>query len=546
MELMGLNVAEHRVSTEVFDLLSAMDLQRRNADFESKVPVEPFTEVGQIAQLYNQVLERVNVEMSEKDQAFLAYRKSEFRNGAILDAALDSIVTINQKGQVLEANRAAEKTFYMTTPKIRGCSFFDAFFLGRNIQKGYDSLSCGFTQTDGLLLLKRERMQLRRSDASEFPAELVVTKTASEDVSEAEYTLYIRDIARRIKLEERLKSLAFHDPLTSLVIVGRWGGDEFVVTMSGDLNEQIVSQRAEEILDVLRPPLDIKSNTIIVKASIGLALSNTGACTEDDLLQNADIAMYKAKEAGKDTYRFFNNEMRENATHFFNLENALPTAISENQFYLEYQPKVSLVDGTVTGFEALIRWHHPDLGLISPNEFIPILESSSLIVDLGKHLTDERILSYITGKSYFYNVPMHLLGIEITEGVLTGESLASVKTIEKLAEKGIRLYIDDFGTGYSSLSYLSKFPIQVLKIDRAFIRNCTTNDEDSAICLAIISLAKSLNMDIVAEGVERFDQLEFLKDNGCDAYQGYYFSKPLSGSDVITLLQNKRVTLSSV
>ena len=631
-EMMGLNVAEHRVSTEVFDLLTAMDMQRRNADFKQRVPVEPFTEVGQIAQLYNQVLARVNEEMSQKDEAFTAFKQSELRNGAILDAALDSIITIDQSGNILDINPAAHRTFYITLAKIKGRNFFDLFLLPEHVEKGYISLQSGFTQTEGFVLLKRNRVQLQRSDSTVFPAELVITKTAFDESTITEYTLYIRDIAKRIKLEERLKSLAFHDPLTKLFnrtyfmnnlkervnfhkknggnivvifldldgfkkvndtlghkagdellcevadrlksitrtedLVGRWGGDEFVIIMSGDIDRKSVSQRADELLTTLRPTVMISNNPITIKASVGVAMCKSDACNADDLLQNADIAMYQAKQAGKDTYRFFDDQMKESTAHDFNLENALPIAISENQFYLVYQPKVSCKTNQVIGFEALIRWKHPELGMISPSEFIPILESSSLIVDIGewviktafaelaklkqlgfgtvpiavnisgKHLNDKNLLPYITRTAKEHDVALNLLEIEITEGVLTGESATSIETIERLSTQGIKLYIDDFGTGYSSLSYLSKFPIHVLKIDRAFIYNCTTNEDDSAICLAIISLARSLKMDIVAEGVETKEQLTFLQKHSCDAYQGYYFSKPLTSKEMITLLKN--------
>jgi Amt family ammonium transporter len=631
-ETVGLNVAEHRVSTEVFDLLSAMDLQRRSADFQQKVPVEPFTEVGQIAKLYNQVIDRVNNEMAQKDEAFSAYKQSEFRNGAILDAALDSIITLDNKGHILEINPAAEKTFYVTASKIIGESFFDLFLLNDSIEKAHKSLNNGFTQNDGFLLLKRNRIELKRSDNTIFPAELVITKTASDESVITEYTLYIRDIAKHIKLEERLKSLAFHDPLTGLVnrtyfmnnlkdrvnhhhkngghvvvmfldldgfkkvndtlghkagdvllcevaerlrsvtrtedLVGRWGGDEFVVIISGDITKETVSERASSILAKLKPTVEISKNQISIKASIGIAMCSSSDCNADDLLQNADIAMYVAKQAGKDTFRFFDDEMRQSTTHDFNLENALPIAIKENQLFLVYQPKVSCTTNRINGFEALIRWSHPELGMISPNEFIPILESSSLIIDLGewvikntfaelaklqqagisnmpiainisgKHLHDERLLPFIIEMAAKYEVPLNLLEIEITEGVLTGDSDTSINTIKHLAEHGIKLYIDDFGTGYSSLSYLSKFPIHVLKIDRAFIYNCTSNEEDSAICLAIISLARSLKMDIVAEGVETEAQLKFLQNNDCNSYQGYYFSKPIASEEILTLLNN--------
>jgi Amt family ammonium transporter len=633
-EMIGLNVAEHRVSTELFDLLSAMDFQRRSADFKHKVPVEPFTEVGQIAQLYNQVIERVNLEMSEKDKAFSAYKQSEFRNGAILDAALDSIVTIDKRGNILDINPAAEKTFYITASKAIGKSFFNLFVNDDTIEIAHKSLHSGFTLSDGFLLLKQNRVNLKRSDSTQFPAELVITNTAADESIIAEYTLYIRDIAKRIKLEERLKKLAYHDSLTDLFnrtyfinnlkqrielkskikedlvivfldldgfkkvndtlghkagdtllcevasrllkvtrdkdIVCRWGGDEFVMMLSGDISEQTLINRANSILAELRPSVVISDTPILIKASIGIAICpfDNNVATAEELIQNADIAMYEAKQAGKDTFRFYNSEMRTNSTHNFNLENALPIAIEKNQLYLEYQPKVTCGSNKIVGFEALIRWQHPEYGLIPPNEFIPIIESSNIIIEVGewviretfsqlasfksqgindvpiavnisgKHLEAPNLLNYILNTAKEYDIEPELLEVEITESVLTGDSSTSRETISTLAENGIKLYIDDFGTGYSSLSYLSKFPVHVLKIDRAFIRNCTTNEDDSAICLAIISLARSLKMDIVAEGVETDEQLRYLQNNDCNAYQGYLFSKPLKADKLLPLLKS--------
>jgi Amt family ammonium transporter len=278
--------------------------------------------------------------------------------------------------------------------------------------------------------------------------------------------------------------------------------------------------------------------------------------------------MYEAKQAGKDTFRFYDSEMRTNSTHNFNLENALPIAIENNQLYLEYQPKVTCGSNKIVGFEALIRWQHPEYGLIPPNEFIPIIESSNIIIEVGewvireavsqlatlkshgindvpiavnisgKHLEDPNLLDYILKTTKEFDVDTKLLEVELTESVLTGDSSTSRETISTLAENGIKLYIDDFGTGYSSLSYLSKFPVHVLKIDRAFIRNCTTNEDDSAICLAIISLARSLKMEIVAEGVETDDQLLYLQNNDCNAYQGYLFSKPLGKNQMLSIIED--------
>ncbi len=630
-EQQGLNVVEHKVSTEVFDLLMSMDQQSRSADFEKTVPVEPFTEVGQIAKLYNQVLAKVNEEMQQKDRAFDAYKRSELRNGAILEAAMDCIITINEQGLIQDINPAAEKTFNATKRHLKGKPFFEMFALPKNLEQANKSLSEGFVETPGLILRKRNMMELSRADKTKFPAEVVITKTTFDDYKNTEYTLYIRDIAKRIKLEHRLESLAFNDSLTGLYnrsyfmsslknrvdfhkensgntslmfldldgfkkvndtlghkagdillcevakrlsafsreedIVGRWGGDEFVVIISGNVNEGVMKDRAENVLEVMQSPVIIEHNKVNIRVSIGVAISYAGEVSAEMLLQQADIAMYQAKQAGKDTYRIYDKAMSETTEHAFNIENALPNALKEGQLYLTFQPQVLCSNEKIIGFEALTRWKHPDYGMISPDEFIPILETSNLIVTLGewvitetfkqlaimkeqgygdipiainvsgKQIHDPKLLTHIIAKSEQYGISTSLLEVEITEGVLASDTESSIKAMQRLADYDIKLSVDDFGMGYSSLSYLRKFPIKVLKIDRAFINNCANDKDDAAICLAIISLAKSLKLDIVAEGVETLEQLTFLKQHDC-AYQGYYYSKPLMSDKMLKLLND--------
>jgi Amt family ammonium transporter len=505
------------------------------------------------------------------------------------------------------------------------------FLSDEKAKQAKDSLKNGFMVNSGFLLKKRNLMEMLRSDKTEFPAEIIITNTAIEDSGNIEYTLYIRDIAKRIKLEKRLKTLAYHDPLTGLFnrsyfmanlknriefhkenagsvalmfldldgfkkindtlghkagdallcevgvrlkqitrdedLVGRWGGDEFVVIISGDVPENAAQRRANSIVEVMRPPVKFEGNRLRVKASVGVAISNDGDVNADELLQQADIAMYQAKQGGKDTYRLFDKTMGDNTQHAFNIENALPDALKNNHLYMLYQPKVSCEDNKIVGFEALIRWKHPTYGMISPAEFIPILEASNLIITLGKwvitqaikqlavmkqagivdqsiavnisgkHIHDSSLLTYIKEEADKYDADVSQLEIEITESVLASDTEASIAAMKKLSDSGIKLSIDDFGTGYSSLSYLRKFPIEILKIDRAFIRNCAEDADDASICLAIISLAKSLNLKLVAEGVETEQQLMFLQQHDCDAYQGFYFSKPLGSDAVLNLIQ---------
>ncbi|WP_020162237.1 ammonium transporter [Cycloclasticus pugetii] len=630
-ELRGLNVAEHNISTEVFDLLSAMHKQQEKADFSTQVAVEPYTEVGQIAEKYNHVIDQVNEEIKQRDEAFLAFKQSERRKGAILDAAMDCIIGIDSKGRIQSFNPAAERCFGQTAGAIINRSFFKLFTKDRVQELNSASLDEGFLLTSGWVLERRNMTELQRYDGESFPAEVVVTRTVSIASEPLEYTLHIRDLSEQTKLQKRLETLAFNDSLTGLYnraafirelerrinyhkshagvvalmfldldrfkkvndvfghkvgdqllcevgkrlsgvvrgndLVGRWGGDEFVVAISGALDEEAINSKATEILHVMRETVELPGHTLNVLTSIGVAFSVDGERSADRLLQCADVAMYQAKKLGRDNFCFYTEEMGLFVRKRIQIEADLPDAISQNQLLLNYQPKVSCLTNEVVGFEALLRWLHPEFGLIPPGDFIPVVESSGLIVDVGEwvltevarqlvewrkagyellpvavnisgfHLHDESLSLFIKALAHQYQLNPSLLEVEITENALTGDTDSSIATMTELKKLGIKLSVDDFGTGYSSLSYLKKFPIDVLKIDRSFINECAYNPDDAAICMAIISLAKSLGLKIVAEGVESLEQLEFIQQQGCDIYQGYLYSRPLPASDVEVLLK---------
>ena len=632
-ELIGLNVAEHRVSTEVFDLLAAMQHQQQKSDFSSRVPVEPFTEVGQIAQQYNRVIDKVNSEIEQRDQAFSAFKQSEFRKGAIMQAAMDCIVTINGRGDIIEFNPASEQCFGMSRKSVLGDNFFTLFIAEESRSAAINSLNQGFVAGDGMVLKRHNITELSRGDGVEFPAEVVITQTTLPTQSEIEYTLHIRDITRQIRLQDRLKQLAYNDPLTGLYnrtyfmshlkqriayhqensgsvvlmfldldqfkkindnlghkagdqllcevasrlkqvmreldLVGRWGGDEFVIVMSGNISLSQAEHKAEDILKVMRSPVKLDGQTLVVPTSIGLAISENGQVTPEQLMQQADMAMYRSKQSGRNTYRVYLEEMSEKTKQKFQLENALPEAIVKNQLTLHYQPKVSVMTDEVVGFEALVRWNHPELGLIMPGEFIPLIDESNLIIDLGEwviqqvieqltqwrqigapllpvainisghHLHSDSLADFVSKLTQRFDIDGALLEFEITEGVLTGNTEQSIAAMKALKKTNIRLSIDDFGTGYSSLSYLKKFPVDVLKIDQAFIRECQSKREDAAICKTIITLGKSLGLQIIAEGVETIEQLTFLKQHDCDIYQGYYFSRPIPAENILPLLEQR-------
>jgi len=636
-ELMGLNVAEHNISTEVFDLLTAMTRQQEKSDFSTQVAVEPYTEVGQIAQKYNHVIDQVNEEIKQRDKAFSAFKQSERRKGAILDAAMDCIIGIDSRGNIQSFNPAAERCFGKTGPAIINHSFFKLFTKGKIQALTLDSLAGGFLLTNGWVLKHRNMTELRRYDGEHFPAEVVVTRTVTRADEPLEYTLHIRDVSQQTKLQKRLEALAFNDSLTGLYnrtsfirelegrinyqkshtgvvalmfldldrfkkvndvfghkvgdqllcevasrlnrvirssdLIGRWGGDEFVVAISGALNEQDISSKAIDILEAMRETVELPEHTLSVLTSIGVAFSIDGETSADRLLQCADVAMYQAKKTGRDNYCLYTEEMGQSVRRRIQIETDLPGAMSQHHLLLNYQPKVSCLNNEVIGFEALLRWLHPEYGMVSPADFIPVIESSRLIIEVGEwvltevarqlvawrnagyellpiavnisgfHLHDESLQPFIEELAQQYELNSELFEVEITENALTGDSDSSIATMKKLKQLDIKLSVDDFGTGYSSLSYLKKFPIDVLKIDRSFINECAYNPDDAAICVAIISLAQSLGLKIVAEGVETQEQLDFIRQQGCDIYQGYLFSRPLPAGDVEVLLRKALVAV---
>lgn len=636
-ELIGLNVAEHRVSTEVFDLLSAMNQQHKASDYTVRVPVEPFTEVGQIAQEYNRVIDKVHQEIEQRDHAFSAFKKSEYRKGAILDAAMDCIISINCRGEIMSFNPSAEHCFGISRELVNGHNFFRLFMNDDIKNMAMHSLSQGFTFGEGLVLKRQNISELKRYDGDDFSAEIIVTKTTDPQDIRKEFTLHIRDITKQLKLQSRLTLLAYNDPLTGLYnrtyfmqnmeqrinyhsntlgvvalmfldldkfkkindtlghkagddllcevakrlsaitggsdMVGRWGGDEFVVVLSGELTEQYITQKAYEILETMREPIYLNEKKLTMLFSIGIAISHNGGIDADQLLQYADLAMYQAKQNGRNRYELFKQEMINNAQQQFHIETSLPDAISLNQFFLEYQPKVACDTDEIVGFEALIRWNHPEHGIVSPGDFIPMIEGSDAIISVGEwvlnevmqqldtwrqqglallpialnisghHLHADSLATCVQNLLDKYDISPELIEVEITESCLTGNTEQSIAALAALKATNIKLAIDDFGTGYSSLSYLKKFPIDILKIDRVFVSECHSNKDDAAICIAIITLAKSLGLKIVAEGVETHEQLSFLKQYDCDVYQGYFYSRPI-GADQISLLLLQQGTSS--
>ncbi|MCX6073459.1 MAG: EAL domain-containing protein [Campylobacterales bacterium] len=339
-------------------------------------------------------------------------------------------------------------------------------------------------------------------------------------------------------------------------IVARLGGDEFIVllpntSMSG------AEQVAQKLLDIFKNPFQIDGYDLSVSASIGIALYPEDGNDFETLFRNADSAMYRAKEEGRNGYCFFTAQMQELSLRNLEMNNALRHALERQEFQLHYQPQISTVDGRIIGVEALLRWNNSELGNVSPAEFIPIAEESGMILSIGEWVLktaiqqaktwleqgEEPIIMAVNLSAVQFRhlslptmvstmleevgLPPEYLELELTEGVAMVDPKKAITIMNDLHQRGVRMSIDDFGTGYSSLSYLKKFKIYKLKIDQSFVRDISIDDEDKAIVGAIISMAKSLGLQTIAEGVETIGQLEYLREQGCDEIQGYYFSKPL-------------------
>jgi diguanylate cyclase (GGDEF)-like protein/PAS domain S-box-containing protein len=354
-----------------------------------------------------------------------------------------------------------------------------------------------------------------------------------------------------IQLAARLKALLREEDTLS-----RLGGDEFILVLTA-INADGAAHVAEKVLATVAQAYHIDQFELVVTPSVGIAMYPSDGTDFDRLYQSADVAMYRAKMDGRNCFRFYTAEMQERSARRLQLENALRHALARKQFQLHYQPQISMQDGRVTGAEALLRWQHPELGMVSPAEFIPVAEESGLILSIGEWVLRTAVqqakrwmdsgqtaitiavnLSAVQFRQANLpelvvqileeaNLPPQYIELELTESVAMEVPLAAIAVMDELYARGIRMSIDDFGTGYSSLSYLRKFKINKLKIDQSFVCNITEDTESHAIVTAIITLAGSLGFQTIAEGVDTAGQLEFLRLKGCNEAQGYYFSKPL-------------------
>ncbi|EKU83460.1 EAL domain-containing protein [Massilia timonae] len=352
--------------------------------------------------------------------------------------------------------------------------------------------------------------------------------------------------------------------------VGRLGGDEFALILTMPREQQDAVNMANDVRDSLRLPFDLHGQPAALTASIGIAMYPDDTTDPGALVKYADTAMVRAKEAGRDGYRFFTAGMNVQVLARLDLELALRGALEDSQFVLHFQPKMELNTGRIAGTEALLRWHRPGYGLVYPAEFVPVMEETGLVVRVGDWIIDEacrqiaawnaagvrdvRVAVNVSSRQFVegdlegvirdalarHDVEPGLLELELTESALMQNAERTTEVLTRLKALGIRIAIDDFGTGYSSLAYLKRFPIDKLKIDIAFVRDIVNNPDDAAIALAIISMAHSLHMQVIAEGVETRAQMAYLRRHRCDQIQGFYFSRALPADQLAEMVLSNR------
>jgi len=571
--------------------------------------------------------DRAAQHLVEQNEWASELRASDLRETAIMESALDGIITTDHEGRILEFNPAAEELFGYRRVDILGRTVEETI-VPPSLREDFRSARASYLDGGpGSVLRTRAETTGMRADGSRFPMELAVTSIQLPD--RRLFTAFLRDISNRKQAERQILALAHYDVLTGLPnrlllqdrlnialaqarrhgqhpallfldldrfklfndslghtfgdqilrgvaerlqssvrkgdTLARLGGDEFVLLLADIVDPIDAARVAEKLLDSLRQPFVIEEREIHVTASVGIAVFPEDGQDIDALLSNADTAMYRAKEEGRDNYCLYAPAMSARALERLSLEHRLRTAFAEGEFTLYYQPIAEVATGCICGVEALLRWRHPERGLVLPEAFLPLAEVTGLIVPIGpwvlrtacaqvkawqragqpelsvavnlsaRQFQQRDLAERIRHALDETGLEPRFLALEITESNAMQNIEATAHTLGELKEIGVKVSIDDFGIGYSSLNHLKRLPVDVLKIDRAFM-NVTANADDAAIVTAIIGMAHALDLEVVAEGVETQQQLEFLAARGCNKMQGYLLSRPLPSKECEQLL----------
>ena len=556
----------------------------------------------------------LNEDITEQRALSETLRESEARYRALFEHSIDAILLTRPGGGILAANDAACRLLDYGEEELRAFGRDD--IVDRSDPRAQALLNQG-----GRAGAVHGEVRLRRKDGGLVPVEFA-SATFPDRNGEACANLIIRDMTDRKRAEEHIEYLAYHDELTGIPnrayfhrafehalattqryglhcalmlvdldrfknindtigheagdqllkqvaarlrgclrdsdIIARLGGDEFVILMQDASTVEAVNAVAVKILEATSRPLLIDDQDFLITASIGISTYPHDGNDMQTLLKNSDVAMYRAKESGKNGFQYFSPEMNVHTRERLSIESALRRGLERKEFTVHFQPKVRVSSRTVAGMEALVRWRNPEKGLMQPSEFIAIAEETGIVVQIGDWVLEEacrhgqmlresghiglRVSVNLSVRQLFdrgfaqrvadilqrTGFPAESLELEITESMVMRDAEDAVKLLQALRDTGVRLAIDDFGTGYSSLAYLKRFPIDCVKIDRSFIRDLPDDRDDASITRSIIAMAHNMKLDVVAEGVETPEQLNFLHAYGCDEIQGFLFSEPLA------------------
>ena len=596
-------------------------------------PVE--LSLGEVQEDGDRLFAAIIRDITERKRSEEALRQLSRQNEMVLNSAGEGIFGLDLQGKTTFINPAAARMTGWDIDELSGQRLHDFLHHSKPDGTPYPSEECPiYAVFKTGATLSRDNEVFWRKDGTHFPVEYVSTPIVEGDKILGAVVTF-KDITERKALEKKLQYQAFHDPLTDLpnralfmdrlghalaragqqasevavlftdldnfkVIndslghkagdqllvavaerlkaclrpvdtVARLGGDEFTLLLEGVTGISDAARVAERIAQELRAPFALEAQEVFATTSTGIAVSSSAQGQPTDLLRHADLAMYRAKSKGKACYEVFEPNMSTDALERLELETDLRRALGREEFRVYYQPEILLESGDIVGMEALVRWEHPEHGLLLPQEFLPIAEESNLIMPIGQWVLREACKQLRTWQEQYPNIaPLVMsvnlstreffqpsliaeilretgvdprtLQLEITEGAVAYDNAQNANnTLWNLKTLGVQLAIDDFGMGYSSLSYLKRFPVDLLKIDRSFVRELGKDLKDTKIVAAIIHLARALDLKVIAEGVETAEQVEQLRKMECDMVQGSYFSEPLPSGAVSDLLQQRSV-----